>query len=543
MIKADYLLKSNAVFTGMQNEPFAGAVAVKDNRILEVIQGDTKEDYPAEHIIDCGDRLIMPGFIDNHDHYFVGAVAASEYMNDKLTEATSEEHCVQMMVEYEKAHPGHSRVRGIGWMLSLWGDAPLPTKKSLDAAFPDKPVYLISADCHTLWLNSCALEEAGITADMNPRSGCVCVDENGEMTGILQEPDAFTPAMQKVLDFPVEDMIKINQEFVRKASECGVTGLSDMSADDAYSDDAYKKFMSMKEMDERGLLNARLHIYTELAGHTEFKKAQAWMNEFCSEKFRICGVKGFVDGVTSTYTALLLKPYSDRPETCGIGVPIIPREEMEKSIIAANAKGIQVRLHCIGDGAVRMALDMFEASEKVNGKPAVCNGIEHIESIDPEDIHRFAELDIIAAVQPYHLPLDEMEKVRRIGKERCRWEWPFKSFLEAGTKISFGTDYPVVDFNPYPSIYVAMTRKTPDGKDTCVNMDECISLADALKAYTVVSAQGYGRDDVGVLEAGKLADINVVDRNLFDAAPEEILEAKTDMTMFDGKIIFRRSDK
>jgi predicted amidohydrolase YtcJ len=188
-----------------------------------------------------------------------------------------------------------------------------------------------------------------------------------------------------------------------------------------------------------------------------------------------------------------------------------------------------------------MALDMFEASKRANGRHGLKNTIEHIESIHPDDISRFAELDVIPSMQPYHLTLDFNEKIGRIGMKRCRWEWPHKTILDKGGSLAFGTDYPVVDFNPFPSIYAAVTRCDDEGNPTGINPEECISLAEALKAYTAGSANAYGRlEELGTLEEGKLADLIVVDRNLFEVEPYEIKDASVELTVMDGRIVFER---
>lgn len=536
-MKADLILKSNNIFTALSGETFSGGVAVKGNRILAAAEDISAFEGPDTEIRDYGDKLIMPAFIDSHVHYFMGALAASDHMCDTLNETTSEEECVAMIKEFADSHPDEKRILGIGWFPANWNDAPLPTKKSLDEVIPDRPVYLIAADCHTMWLNTPALKEAGITTDMKPASGSVGKLENGELSGLLFEPAAFSPAMDKVMDLEPETMKELHIKFMHYINQCGVTSISEMSADD-YDDTTYRNYAIIKEMDEAGELTCRLHLYTRLEGYTDLSKALEYRKEFFSEKLQLSGVKGFIDGVTSTFTGLLLEPYADKPETCGIDVPNTPEKYNTEYITAANKAGLPVRLHCIADGSVRMALDMYEHSENVNGKLGFYNTVEHIEHIHPSDIPRFSTLSVIASMQPYHLTLDFNEKIRRIGEDRCRYEWPHRSLLDAGAKLAFGTDFPVVDFSPFPNIYSAVTRCDDNGTPTGINPEERITAAEALTAYTKTAAMAYNRDDIGVLQEGKLADIIVLDRNLLEVPAEEIPEASVLLTVMDGSIVY-----
>ncbi|MCB6992153.1 amidohydrolase [bacterium 210820-DFI.6.37] len=538
-MNADLILKSSRIFTGLSPEPVSGAVAIKGNKILAAGPEAERLAGPGTEVRNYGNKLIMPGFIDAHVHYFVGAISASDHMCDAISASTSEAECVEMIRNFAKEHPEEKRILGIGWFPANWNDAPLPTKQSLDEAIPERPVYLISADCHTFWMNSKALEEAGITADMKPKSGSVGKLENGELSGLLFEPDAFQPAMAKVMDLELEQMKQVHRDFLRHINKCGVTSISEMSADD-YNDTTYRNYSVVKKMEEEGELTCRLHLYTKLDGYTDFTKALEYKERFCSEKLRLSGVKGFLDGVTSTFTGLLLEPYADRPQTRGVDVPNASQEDNTRYIKAANKAGLPVRLHCIADGSVRMALDMYEESRKANGQLPFRNTIEHIENIHPDDIPRFAELSVIPSMQPYHLTLDFNEKIGRIGRERCRWEWPHRSLLDSGAELAFGTDYPVVDFDPFPSVYAAVTRLDDDGKPTGVNPRERITLAEALTAYTVGAAKAYNRDDIGVLAEGKLADVIVVDRDLFGIPAEELKEASVDLTVMDGKIVYEK---
>ena len=538
---ADKIIKSNAVFTGLQDGPFSGGVAIADGKIQAVDSTDDLDQLigPDTEVFDYGDNLIMPGLIDGHEHLWWGAGADSRYMVD-ISTSTSEEEAVEMIKAFAEANPEFPRVRGFGWFPATWNDALLPTKESLDAIVPDRPVYMICADCHTIWMNTLALKEAGYTPDSTFDGGHMGLMEDGELNGLAFEPAALEPAWQKLYDFPEDQIAEIIEGFMRGLASQGVTSISEMSAD-GYEDIYYKRHKVFKGLDEQGRLTTRVHLYTKFKGMENFDITKEWQKEFCSPKFRLVGLKGFLDGVTSTYTALLLAPYEDNPSTCGDGCPLIQQDALNAGVVEANRVGLPVRLHCIGDGAVRMALDAFEVSIKANGRHGLPNTIEHIESADPADIPRFVELDVIASMQGEHLPQENNEKLIRIGEERCRYEWPFRSIVDTGATLAFGTDFPVVQYNQFPGIYAGVARRNYDGSIAGADNGEKLTLAEALSANTFGSAKVYGRaDELGTLEPGKLADIIVLDRDLFSVPEEEIKDAEVVLTMVDGEITYLR---
>lgn len=542
---ADLVLKSKAVFTGLTEQPVPGGVAVSKNQIIAVgsdseidslIGADTSV-YVFE------DQMIMPGFIDAHVHFFLGALADSQHMNTDISESNSEEECIGMMKEYSKLHPDEPRLCGMGWFPAKWNDAPLPTKDSLDCAFPDKPVYLICADAHTAWLNTKALEECGITAETEVECGEICKNAAGEPNGILKETAAFI-AFGKMLDLPKTAIKEMQKAFLTRAAKAGVTSISDMSAY-PLNEETINLYLVGRELEQENGLDARLHFYPDLGTKPDYVPILDFRRGFNSEKVKISGLKQFIDGVTSTYTGLLLEPYEDNQNTCGS--PNHPKHVYEKCITEANRAGLGVRLHCIADGSVRMALDAFETAncelDNEGNHKHIRNSIEHCENIHPDDIPRFSKLGVIASMQPYHLTLDNNEKISRIGEERCRFEWPHRSLLDNGAKLAFGTDYPVVDFNPFPNIYAAVTRCDDNGNPTGSNPEEKITLSEALAAYTSGSAYVYERDsDLGTLEAGKLADIVVVNKNIFEIPDTEIQHCDVVMTIMDGKIVYRKEN-
>lgn len=534
---ADKVLKSNVIFDAVSDEPFAGGVAIKGNRILAVCKGDEIDQYisPDTEVFEYENKMIMPGLVDAHDHFWWGAVADSAHVVN-LTTSSSEEEAVEMIREWAQAHPEEPRVRGFGWFPANWNDAPLPTKVTLDQAVPDRPAYMNCADAHTAWLNTLALEEAGYRPDQVLEAGSIGVDENGEMNGLIFEPDALEQGWAKFYEFPDDQIEEILDDFMNGLAKMGVTSMSEMSADD-YTDSIQHRYEVFKKMADEGRFTTRVHAFTKFMRRTDFTDAVAWTKEFHSPYFEVHGVKGFLDGVTSTYTGLLLEPYTDRPDTIGIGVPLDNQESLNASVIAANAAGLPVRIHCIAEGSVRMALDAFEASLKANGQHGLVNTIEHIETMHPDDIPRFAELGVVASMQGEHLPLEINEKVFRLGEERCKYEWPFKSLADAGAVIAFGTDFPVVYYNQFPGIYASIARKNYDGSIAGVDNGEKLTLPQALKANTINAAYVYGRDDeLGSLEAGKLADVIVIDRNLFAVPVDDINDTKVLLTIMDGNI-------
>lgn len=534
------IIKSKHVFTGLKNRTEPLALLIEEKKIKKILPYDFRqEDYASEKIIDYGEKMLMPSFIDSHTHIFSGAVDGSEYVCNVLGQCHSQEECVEVLREYERTHPGQKRIRGTGWFVGAWNDAPLPDKRSLDAAFPDKAVYLRCADGHSMWLNSKAIEESGYPSDFHVDNGEACRFEDGSFTGLFLEPAALEPAMKQYMDFSREELLDIYRSFQDKLASLGIAAVSEMFADD-YTQETRENYSLFQELDASDELKAEVFCYTKLFGYTDFTPFFELKKEVESSHFHIAGVKGFIDGVTETYTGLLLEPYTDRPETCGEGLPLWPKDRMQEEITAANKAGIQVRLHCIADGSVRMALDMYEHSEQVNGDKGLYNTIEHIENIHPDDIERFRELKVIPSMQPYHVTLSNNGKIWRLGKERSKLEFPVRSIYEAGDEIAFGTDYPVVTINPFYTIYAAMTRCNDEGEPICQNYDtQTLPLDVILKAYTKTAAKVYHAEDrMGTLEEGKMANLIVLNQNLFEISPMEVHNTKVMVNYFEGREVY-----
>lgn len=535
----EYLVRSKNVFDGKNDFPRPLTFAVSGGKIVKILpyEYDLKNEYKSYKIYDFGEKLIMPSFIDAHTHIFQAAIADSDYVCSDLSMAKSKEECVQIIKKFAEAHPDYKRIRGTGWFVGNWDNDKLPNKYILDEVINDRPVYLQCADCHSYWLNSKALEEANIKPNKDLENGIIETFENGELTGMLIEPAACEPANEKYMEFSSEELKKIHIAFQDKLACYGISAVSEMFADD-YNEDTYKRYDVLKSLDEEGLLKSNIFLYTKLFGYTEFSEYKKMKHHYNGDHVSIAGLKGFIDGVTETYTGLLLEPYEDKPDTNGYGLPLWPRDKMQQEIIAANKEGISVRLHCIADGSVRMALDMYEESKNQNIHSNVRNTIEHIENIHPDDIERFNKIGVIASMQPYHVTLSNGDKITRLGKERCKFEWPIRTLIEAGASMALGTDCPVVDINPFNTIYAAVTRRDENGKVMCQNPWESLDMSTVLKAYTSGSAYAYNVDEkMGTIEEGKIANFIILNDNLFDMDYNDIENNSVIAYFFEGKSI------
>lgn len=537
---ADMIIKGNAIFDSVSDKPFAGFVAVKGNRIASVgKEMDSISQYAGDDtkIIDAGDRLVMPGFHDSHTHLILAGMYKT-YPN--LGSARSEEEAAVMLKEYYDSQPGDGWVYGFNWYHVFWDKKELPRKETLDRYFPDRPVFLINAEAHGAWVNSLALEIAGVTADTpDPFGGEIARDENGEPTGFLYE-SAIEYVAAHALIFTEEQEKTFLRKYMADAVELGITGVVDVQpyfGKDLGSLDVYTG------MESDGELTVRITAAANLLG--DLDEALENSKKYCTEKVRAHMLKQFVDGVITTHTALLLEDYTDAPGNRGTQLSEL--EKIDAAVQEGHKRGLWIKIHAIGDRAIRFTIDSYEKAIKTYGANGCRHAIEHVEMVTDSDIERFGQLGLIPSVQPEHIglmPTWEGEEYRvNIGEERAGRTWSFRSLLESAGVLAIGSDCPVVDNNPFYAIHRGVTRLHDDGlPEGGWNPTQKLTVADILRGYTLGSAYGIGREDeLGTLEEGKFADIAVIDRNLFETEPKDIRGAHVDMTIMDGKVIFERA--
>ncbi|MEH7108982.1 amidohydrolase [Bacillus sp. JJ1764] len=529
---AEIIISSNAVFTGLKNHPEPAAIAIKDNKIMAIVLPEEMKAYSDENtkVFEFNDQLIMAGFHDFHLHIMDGAVSMN---SADLLPARSEGEALEIIRRFAESHPENPWVIGSTWDAGYWDTQQLPNRYSLDRILPDRPALMFHAEGHYAWVNSKALEIANINRDTeNPPFGTISKDVNGEPDGLLYEK-AMDAVIRYAYNFSKEQKKALFTDFLKHAASLGVTAVHDLFATESL--EMLNDYSVFKEFEDKEELTTRLHFWPALNGDLEHVKQLR--EKYHSDKLRVSGLKQFIDGVITARTAYLLEPYADQPDSCGTST--YPPETIKKWVVDADKAGFSIRFHAIGDGAIHLALDAYEEAEKVNGKRDSRHSVEHIEVIHPKDIHRFKRLGVTASMQPDHMAMSERGVYTdRIGPEREKHVFMTHSLQESGANLAFGTDFPIDVLSPLLQIYRAVTRIDSSG-NTVWHPHERITLADALKAYTIGPAYGSFREhELGILETGKLADLVVLERNLFDIPEEEIPDTKVLLTMVDGKVVY-----
>jgi len=533
-LMADKVLINGKIWTVDPARPWAEAVAVRDGRIAAVGTTDEIRKMAGRETetIDLKNAFILPGFIDSHVHFVNGGYSL---MNIQLREAKTRDAFVARIAAKAKSLPKGEWILNGGWDHTQFDPVELPRKEWIDAVTPDHPVCVNRLDEHMILANSLALKLAGVTkATPVPAGGEIVKDPaTGEPTGILKDA-AMDLVYDKVPAPSLEQNKRAVEAALKYAAEKGVTSVHDVSGEVGF--DIYQ------DLDRNRRLTARITFYIPITSDDLALRLKL-KTPFGNDRLRFAGLKGFADGSLGSATAYFFEPYEDDPKTSGLlHGQMFPDGVMEKRVLAADAGGLQVALHAIGDRANAIILDIFERTAARHGGRDRRFRIEHAQHLRPADIVRFGKLGLIASVQPYHLIDDGRWAQSKIGAARVRWTYPFKSFLDSGVRLACGSDWPVAPMDPILGIYAAVTRRTLDDKNPGGWVPEQkIPLEEAIRGFTLNGAFAEFAEALkGSITAGKRADFVVLDRNLFEIKPEEIREAKVTLTVVDGDIVFRR---
>jgi len=530
----DLVLVNGKVWTGDRERPWAEAVAVGGQKILAV--GTTAEirklSPSVMKLVDLGGALVLPGFIDSHTHFLAGGFALKSL---QLHGAKSrEEFIARVAAKAREFGPGRWILDG-NWDEEGFSPPELPRRDWIDAVTPDNPVCVSRVDLHTVLANTVALKLAGITRHTpTPPGGEIVKDPaTGEPTGLLKDTAADL-VFAKIPEPSFAEKLEAAEASLRHAAAHGVTSVHEMA--DAAS------FEVFQELARQGRLTTRLYVYFPITEVETLARLRV-KSPFGGPYLKLAGLKGFVDGSLGSATAYFFEPYTDTPGTSGLlHGQMFPEGVMERRILEADRAGLQVAIHAIGDRANSLILDVFERAAAANGPRDRRWRVEHAQHLRPADIARFGRLEVVASVQPYHLIDDGRWAERKIGPERARTTYAFESLRRAGARLAFGSDWTVAPLDPVLGIYAATTRRTLDGEHPGGwTPEEKVSVEEAVRAYTVNGAWvEFAESSKGTIGPGKLADLVVLDRDIFAVPPEEIAGAKVVMTVFDGKILFRK---
>ncbi|MCC6330001.1 MAG: amidohydrolase [Acidobacteria bacterium] len=530
-IHADLVVTNANIQTIDQKRPKAQSIAVLDGRIIAV--GSDAETRPLigpkTRVIDAKGRLIVPGFNDAHVHFMETGAQLSSV---DLRSARSPEEFVQRIKEFAAKLPKGRWITGGQWDHENWTPNNLPTAALIDSVTPDNPVFVNRLDGHMALANSLAMKLAGVDRNVKDVAGGEIVrDAAGNPTGVFK--DAASGYIEKAIPaWSFEQELEIAQAATDHAASLGVTSVQDMSAGTSIG--AYQELL------RRGTLKTRVYGCSPL---NDFKR---WTNTgvrraFGDPMLRVGCLKGFADGSLGSTTAWFFDPYLDAPNSSGLAMADVTTT-MRQTIQDADKAGLQVRIHAIGDRANATILDHYQAVEKSNGTNGRRFTIEHAQHLRQEDIKRFGDLKVVASMQPLHIIDDGRWAWKRLDEKRLKGTYAFRSLLDSGAVLAFGTDSPVASLDPIFGIYAAVTRRTLDDKNPNGWIPEQkISVLEAVRAYTLGSAYAEFQENLkGSLEPGKLADFVMISDDIFTIDPVKIRDAKVMLTVVNGKVVFER---
>lgn len=527
---ADKIYINVKIWTGDSSNALLSSLAVKGNKILYT--GNDYAPYKGKNteIIDCSGKMIVPGFVDNHTHFLSGGYNLASV---NLRVAKTKEEFIRILKGYCAQVKDDRWILGGDWDHEAWGGE-LPDKSWIDSVTGNHPLFVSRYDGHMAFANSRALQLAGITQQTpTPPGGQIVKDKNGVPSGVLKD-EAMNLMAEKIPVPSQKELDEYLHRAVQHAFENGVTQVHDMSSFGGWIDlETYRRAYQNKQL--------YLRVYS-------FVPLGTWprLDSFCKangkgdDMLRWGGLKGFVDGSLGSTTAWFYQPYLDAPNSTGLQVT--DTNLLRKWVLSADSAGLHIAIHAIGDRANDFILSVYkEAETKTLGKDHRFR-IEHAQHLTQQAIPKFAELSVIASMQPYHAIDDGKWAAKRLDDTRLKGTYAFKSLIDAKATVTFGSDWTVAPLKPLEGIYAAVTRRTLDDKNPGGwYPDQKLSVEQALRCYTVNNAYaGFQEDKLGKIKAGMLADFVVLSDNLFDIVPEKIKDVKVERTVVNGKEVYLR---
>jgi predicted amidohydrolase YtcJ len=534
--KAAIVLKNGKIWTGVESKPFVSAVAINGNKIIAVGNEKSLKKFVTKdtQTIDLSGKFVMAGMNDSHIHFLGSSLGLFQV---DLNDAKSLAEAQAIILKFATENPNAPWITGTGWQYSIFPNARLPLKEDIDAVVKDRPVYLRAYDGHTAWANSRAIELAGVTEKTEFTGfGEIVRDAKGQPSGVFKE-GAMGLISRNLPPVTRETNLEALKKGMERAKSLGITSIQN----------AHGSLGEVELYDEllrKGELTLRTSFAFSVSPKTtqsDIDKITEISKKYHSEMLRVKAIKIVVDGVIESYTAAMLAPYTNKPETSG--TPSYTPEELNNIVAMADKAGLQVYIHAIGDKGVQMALDSFENAIKLNGRRDSRFRIEHIETIQTIDIQRFVKLGVIASMEPIHADPDTISVWSdAIGTDRTSRGFAWETLRKAGAKLIFSSDHPAsISISPWRGVHNAVNRQTIEGNPPSGwHPEHRVSVETALQAYTINGAFASFEENVkGQIAVGMLADLVVLDKNPFAIPTTDIYKLNVEMTLFDGRIIYQ----
>ena len=525
------LVAYGRVWTGDTAAPWAGAVAISGDTIVAVGDSAGVSAYvgPGTRILDNARGMITPGFMDGHAHFSSGGFQLASV---DLRDAANPQEFIARLKAYAATRPEGEWIVGGDWDHERWAGAPLPTRDWIDSVTTKNPVFVSRLDGHMGLANSLALRAARITRNTADIAGGTIVrDSAGDPTGILKD-EAQNPVYAAMPEPSAAQMDSAIARATDWAASKGVVGVSSVSA-------PWSEIAALRRAHAAGRLKTRVSVYVPLGDWRRMAESLRTSGPG-DDWIRTAGVKGYVDGSLGSGTALFFEPYADDPST--FGLLVTPEDSLRRWIGAADSAGLQVVVHAIGERANALLLGIYDSVIRAHGARDRRFRDEHAQHLRPQDVARFRALGVIASMQPYHAADDGRWAGKRLGPDRVRNSYVFRSLIDSGARLTFGSDWTVAPIDPMLGLAAAVTRRTLDGANPGGWIPEQkISLDEALRAYTVNNAYAaFSEANRGMLRPGYKADIVLLDRDLTTIRPEDIGSTQVRATIVDGRVVYEQ---